>query len=61
MPPFFVDYWCPSIGNWREAGDVSGYPSFDYAMGVLRQLKANASFPTQWVVVDGNGQVVYQE
>ena len=61
MSPFYVDYWCPSQGAWREAGEPMGYDSFDTALVILQRLKARASFPTIWIVVDRDGQERWRE
>jgi hypothetical protein len=60
MPPFYVMYLCFD-GRWKEAGDPGGYWTLAQAIAVLRSEKANATIQTQWMVVDGNEQPVYQK
>ena len=58
MPPFQVEYYCPSQGEfWQRANGYPAIMSLQQAMGWAQVLKPGRGWAR---VVDGYGNVVYQ-
>lgn len=58
MPPFQVEYFCPSQGNfWQRPNGYPAIASFEAACNWAQVLKPARGWAR---VVDGAGRVVYE-